>query len=126
MVLQLRTLFRHCGCQREDRMVSRAKRTNLRIVPVPAQSGQVHTARVTLPPEARDYYRRIEAYAKRIRNTHDVPEIIGILDEALRETRGLNGHTDLQVANERITRAECEIAALKAQAAQKVLEEGSP
>jgi diguanylate cyclase len=101
---------------REDDMVSRFKNSNLRIVSPPTAGHTRKGAhRVMLPPGARDYYRRIEAYAQRIRSTHDVPEIIGILDEALRETQGLAANNDLKLAISRVVQAEREIADLKAE-----------
>ena len=97
-------------------MVSRVKNSNLRIVSPPTAGHTRKGAdRVMLPPGARDYYRRIEAYAQRIRNTHDVPKIIGILDEALRETQGLAANNDLKLAISRVAQAEREIADLKAE-----------
>ncbi len=97
-------------------MASRGKNSNLRIVnaPTAGQTGN-NARRVMLPPGARDYYRRIEAYAQRIRNTHDIPAIIGILDEALRETKGLAANNDLKLAISRVAQAEREIADLKAE-----------
>ena len=41
-------------------------------------------------PATREYYRRIENYAHKIRRADDVGAIIHILDEALGETRALN------------------------------------
>lgn len=97
-------------------MVSRVKNSNLRIVSPPtAGRSDKGTRRVMLPPGARDYYQRIEAYAQRIRKTHDIPEIIGILDEALRETQGLAANNDLKLAISRVAQAERKIADLKAE-----------
>ena len=102
-------------------MGSKAKNSNLRIIPSPVRGYMSRDARrVTLPPGAHDYYQRIEAYAQRIRNTHDIPEIIGILDEALRETQGLAGHHDLKLAVNRVAQAEREIANLKAELQEAV------
>ena len=102
-------------------MGSKAKNSNLRIIPSSVRGYMSRDARrVTLPPGAHDYYQRIEAYAQRIRNTHDIPEIIGILDEALRETQGLAGHHDLKLAVNRVAQAEREIANLKAELQEAV------
>jgi diguanylate cyclase len=62
---------------------------------------------------AGEYYRRIEAYAHRIRATREVGEIIRLLEEALRETHGLRAGADLVHARERIARAEQQIESLK-------------
>lgn len=60
-----------------------------------------------------DYYRRIEAYAQRIRDTRDVGAIIDILEEALTETRALgrDPHTRPRVAD--LQRTEREIEAMQ-------------
>ena len=97
-------------------MGSRVKNSNLRIVSPPtAGHTRKGAQRVILPPGARDYYQHIEAYAQRIRSSHDIPEIIGILDEALRETQGLAANNDLKLAISRVAQAEREIADLKAE-----------
>ena len=68
-----------------------------------------------LPAVPAGYYRRIEAFAKRIRATRDVREIVGILDEALGETRSLHDDVALTLAEDRVRRAEREIEALQAE-----------
>lgn len=68
-----------------------------------------------LPPGTLTYYRRIETYAQRIRSTGNVAEIIGILDEAMRDTHALAGRNELKIAHDRIAKAEREIAELKAE-----------
>lgn len=73
---------------------------------------------VTLPPLAQDYYRQIENYALRIRGSGEVSEIVGLLDQALRETRALAEHEELRLAFDRIAHAESEIEALKAELQQ--------
>lgn len=73
---------------------------------------------VTLPPLAQDYYRQIESYALRIRGSGEVSEIIGLLDQALRETQALAEHEELRLAFDRIAHAESEIEALKAELQQ--------
>jgi diguanylate cyclase len=62
-----------------------------------------------------DYYRRIEGYAFRIRATKDVQHIVGILDEALTDTRNLSSDGANQSADQRLQRAQREIEDLKAE-----------
>jgi diguanylate cyclase len=64
------------------------------------------------------YYRRIEAYANRIRKTENVIEIIDILDQALTETRRLENADEDRTAPYNKHRAESEIRALKAELEQ--------
>lgn len=64
------------------------------------------------------YYRRIEAYANRIRKTENVFEIIEILDQALTETRNLESTADDRAAPHTMQRAELEIRALKVELEQ--------
>lgn len=64
------------------------------------------------------YYRRIEAYANRIRKTENVIEIIDILDQALTETRRLENAGEEHAAPHTMHRAESEIRALKAELEQ--------
>lgn len=73
---------------------------------------------VTLPPRARSYYQRIESYALRIRGSRDVSEIVGLLDQALKETQQLAEHEELQLARDRIAHAESEIETLKTELQQ--------
>ena len=68
-----------------------------------------------LPAVPAGYYQRIESFARRIRATHDVGQIVSILDEALGETRSLHNDDMLALAENRIRRAEIEIEALKAE-----------
>ncbi len=68
-----------------------------------------------VPAESGGYYQRIEAFAKRIRATPSVEQIISILDEALSETRSLHKTGALAAAEDKILRAEQEIEALKAE-----------
>lgn len=97
-------------------MVARARNVSLRVVPpVAAVQRQKALRQVSLPPGIDPYYRRIETFAERIRNTDNVPEIIGILDEALRETRGLSHFGELKLAIKRIEQAEREISQLKSE-----------
>ena len=64
-------------------------------------------------PATREYYRRIENYAHKIRRTDDVGAIIHILDEALGETRALNDDAATRVAPAELARAERKIEVLK-------------
>jgi diguanylate cyclase len=68
-----------------------------------------------LPPAPRSYYRRIEAYARRIRSAREVGDIVALLDEALRETRSLQGVDALRLAEDRMRKAQAEIETLKAE-----------
>ncbi len=67
------------------------------------------------------YYHRIEGFAKRIRATRNVRQIVELLDEALRATRTPGDDTAaLALAEERIRRAEREIATLKEQLSKAI------
>lgn len=81
-----------------------------------------HLRHVASPKAARSpygaYYRRIEAYANRIRKTENVIEIIDILDQALTETRRLESTADDRAAPYTMQRAESEIRALKTELEQ--------
>ncbi|MFN0038154.1 MAG: GGDEF domain-containing protein [Burkholderiales bacterium] len=68
-----------------------------------------------LPAGSTDYYRRIEEYARRIRATRDVDHIVGILDEALHDTRALTSDRPDPAAEAKLLRADQEIQALKAE-----------
>lgn len=74
-----------------------------------------------LPTVSEGYYCRIEAYAQRIRATHDVSEIVDILNEALADTKALHGTHALKLAEEKVRRAELEIEELKADLEQAVV-----
>jgi len=67
----------------------------------------------TFPPGVGNYYQRIEHYARQIRQTDSVDEIISILDGALLETRGLHAGDQAQAAWEQVKRAEQKIELLK-------------
>ena len=69
--------------------------------------------RSTLSTAPTDYYRRIEVYAQKIRATQDVRDIIGILDEALNETRALHTANEMAIARQQVVRAEQRIEHLK-------------
>jgi diguanylate cyclase len=66
-----------------------------------------------LSPRTSAYYRRIEAYAQRIRATDDVTTIINILDEALTQTRAFGSERAVRAAPERLRQTEREIEALQ-------------
>jgi len=66
-------------------------------------------------PATLEYFRRIEAYARRIRRTADVTEIVGIIEEALRETRALRENESAEEARRRASAAESEIETLRAE-----------
>lgn len=85
--------------------------------------------RPVAPPAGTDaYHERITDYARRIRGSRDVDEIIGILDEALRETRALNALDELThwrkqvaVAENRITTLKDELEAVRGMLREDVL-----
>lgn len=60
-----------------------------------------------------DYYKHVEQYAQRIRNTEDVGEIIEILDTVLSETRDLRHRNEVYSAQEQVRLAEQKIETLK-------------
>ncbi len=64
---------------------------------------------------AAGYYARIEAYAQKIRQTGDVPGIVGLLDEALRDTHALHAVGELAAARRQVQAAERRIEELKAE-----------
>ncbi len=64
------------------------------------------------------YYERIEHYAQQIRQTHNVAEIINILNVALLETRALHSRDDVRTAREQVQRAEQKIESLKSELEQ--------
>lgn len=100
-------------------MASQVASTELKLVKDRTGDSSPGLARgVTLPPGAHSYYQRIESYARRIRASRDIAEIICILDQAMRETHALGQLTDLKGAFERVTQAQQEIAQLKAELQQ--------
>lgn len=66
-----------------------------------------------LPAGSRGYYKRIESYAQRIRGTRNLDEIVAILDEALGDTRALQGNAALKLAEAKVCEAEREIETLR-------------
>jgi diguanylate cyclase len=87
----------------------------LRLMAPKARNALPFQVSSSLPAAPTGYYQRIEAFARRIRATRSVEEIIGILDEALGETRLLHGDGVLALAEDRVRRAELEIEALKSE-----------
>jgi diguanylate cyclase len=90
--------------KRTLRLVKSSLHSAVASTPEPAAPGNVAT---------RDYYRRIESYAQKIRRTDDVGAIIHILDEALGETRALNDDATTRVAPAKLAHAERKIEILK-------------
>ena len=95
--------------------ISKAKR-NFRLVK--SSSSAALATDCGLAPGTSSYYRRIENYAHKIRGTDDVATIINILDEALGDTRALNGHRGMKVDPEALTKAERRIEALRIEVEQ--------
>lgn len=62
-----------------------------------------------------EYYKRIENYAQKIRETTDVRDIIGILDEALNETRALHTANEMAIVRQQVVLAEQRIEHLKSE-----------
>jgi diguanylate cyclase len=62
-----------------------------------------------------EYYNRIEGYAQKIRETTDVRDIIGILDEALNETRALHTANEMAIVRQQVVLAEQRIENLKSE-----------
>lgn len=83
---------------------------------VPGMEGAAKTPfhfPANLPAASKGYYKRIESYAERIRGTRNLEEIVAILDEALGDTRALQGEGALRIAEQKVRQAEAEIEALK-------------
>jgi diguanylate cyclase len=64
---------------------------------------------------AQAYFSRIEAYAHKIRGCSEIDEIIGLLDQAMRDTLSLDGSDEFRDASARILDAQQQIASLKAE-----------
>ncbi|MCC6916309.1 GGDEF domain-containing protein [Nitrosomonas sp.] len=62
---------------------------------------------------AGEYSRQVEQYARRIRETSDVNEIINILDTVLGDTRNLRYSNEIYSAQEQVRQAERQIESLK-------------
>jgi len=67
------------------------------------------------PVSTGDYSSRIEDYAKRIRQTNDVGDIISLLEDALRETHALHTANEVEVVRQQVIHAENRIERLKAE-----------
>lgn len=72
-------------------------------------STKKHQSQLTLD----EYYEHAEQYAQQIRKTHDVSEIIGILNTVLSETQDLRHNSELSSAQEQIRYAEQKIESLR-------------
>lgn len=70
------------------------------------------------PPAAEVYFSRIESYAQRIRECSEIDQIVGLLDQALRETLSLSDNDEFRNAHARIEDAQHQIASLKAELQQ--------
>jgi diguanylate cyclase len=86
------------------------RKHRLRLVKTPARA---QTSAATEPTQTSEYFRRVEAYAQRIRGTQDVTAIINILDEALTDTRAFGSDPRTRASQERLQRTEREIEALQ-------------
>lgn len=86
------------------------RKHRLRLVKSPAHTPAAAAAESS---QTSDYYRRVEAYAQRIRGTQDVNSIINILDEALTDTRNYGNDPRSRASQERLRRTEREIEALQ-------------
>ena len=85
------------------------RKHRLRLVKTPART----PASAAEPTQTSEYFRRVEAYAQRIRSTQDVTAIINILDEALTDTRAFGNDPRTRASQERLQRTEREIEALQ-------------
>jgi len=91
----------------------------LRLATPPRAGGPKRAPRIpagrSLSAAPTDYYNRIENYAQKIRATQDVREIIGILDEALNETRALHTANEMAIVRQQVVLAERRIEHLKSE-----------
>ncbi len=91
----------------------------VRLAPRPRAAGVKRAARASgaraLATAPTDYYNRIENYAQKIRETQDVRDIIGILDEALNETRALHTASEMAIVRQQVVLAEQRIEHLKSE-----------
>jgi diguanylate cyclase len=98
-------------------MGSELDRGVLRLAPPPRTGGIRRAARTSgrtpLATAPTDYYKRIETYAEKIRATQDVRNIIGLLDEALNETRALHTANEMAMVRQQVILAEQRIEHLK-------------
>ena len=100
-------------------MASDMNRGALRLATPSRAGGPKRAARTSvgraLATTPSDYYSRIENYARKIRQTQDVDDIIGLLDEALNETRALHTTNEMAIVREQVVRAEQRIEHLKSE-----------
>ena len=100
-------------------MASDMNRGALRLATPPRAGGPKRAARTSvgraLATAPAEYYSRIENYAQKIRQTQDVGDIIGLLDEALNETRALHTANEMAIVREQVVRAEQRIEHLKSE-----------
>ncbi len=101
-------------------METTREKSNLRLLKSPLKPGLAHTRPAPAPvpmPGRSDaaYTERMGAYAQRIRGTDNVTAIIDILDQALTETRALEGASGRPFPPAKLEQAELEIHALKAE-----------
>jgi diguanylate cyclase len=87
------------------------------LLPTPSRGGRLkQPARASggnAPPDASDYYGRIQNYAHKIRQTSDVVQIIALLEEALRETHALHAANEVAAVRKQVSAAERRIEHLK-------------
>ncbi|MGP1678734.1 MAG: GGDEF domain-containing protein, partial [Burkholderiales bacterium] len=100
-------------------MASDINRGVLRLATPPGAGGPKRATRASgarpLITAPADYYNRIENYAQKIRETQDVGDIIGILDEALNETRALHTANEVAIVRQQVVHAEQRIEQLKSE-----------
>ena len=98
-------------------MASESNRSFLHLATPPRPENAKRAIRVNsardLATAPTEYYGRIEAYAQKIRETQDVRDIIGILDEALNETRALHTANEVAIVRQQVVLAEGRIEQLK-------------
>ena len=98
-------------------MATEINRGNLRLATPPRTGAAKRMSRAAneraQPPSATDYFNRIEIYAQKIRETRDVRDIIGLLDEALNETRALHTANEVATVRKQVVLAEERIEHLK-------------
>ncbi len=100
-------------------MESIREKPHLRLVKPSPQAGFAHAARPAPPVNSCSaYYRRIEAYAHRIRKSDSVMAIVDILDQALTETRALERSEGVVFGSGKIDRAQLEMQSLKTELEQ--------
>lgn len=98
-------------------MASDETRGVLRLATPPRAEVQKNMARASgrrrSPAGTDDYYQRIENYARQIRKSSDIGDIIAILDQALSQTRALHTADEVAMARRQVVTAEQRIEKLK-------------